>query len=78
MSNGFDPVTSFDASTDSANISPQTKRLEGLEYTIEEVTRYYGGFRSGSGGASEFILLSQLSAQQIKYLIFQQHMTVFQ
>ena len=52
VSNGFDPVTSFDASTDSANISPQTKRLEGLEYTIEEVTRYYGGFRSGSGGAS--------------------------
>jgi hypothetical protein len=52
VSNGFDPVTSFDASTDSANISPETKRLEGLEYNIEEVTRYYGGFRRGSGGAS--------------------------
>ena len=45
VTNGFDPITVFNATTDSGNIDSDTDRLNGIEYTIEKVNRYRGGYK---------------------------------
>jgi len=45
VTNGFDPVVIFNATTDSENISPKTNRLKELSYSIFKVERYVGEFK---------------------------------
>jgi len=45
VTNGFDPITVFNATTDSGSIDSDTDRLNGIEYTIEKVNRYRGGYK---------------------------------
>jgi len=45
VTNGFDPITVFNATTDSSSIDSNTDRLNGIEYTIEKVNRYRGGYK---------------------------------
>ena len=45
LTNGFDPITVFNATTDSGSIDSNTDRLDGIEYVIEKVTRYSGGYK---------------------------------
>jgi len=45
LTNGFDPITVFNATTDSGGVNSNIDRLKGIEYTIEEVNRYGGGYK---------------------------------
>ena len=45
LTNGFDPITVFNATTDSSGIDSNTDRLSGIEYKIEKVTRRSGGYK---------------------------------
>ena len=42
LTNGYDVVSTFDLSTDSANVDPDIDRLKGLKYKIFNVKRYKG------------------------------------
>ena len=45
VTNGFDPISTFNSSTDSNALPISTKRLQGISYDVVNATRYNGQFQ---------------------------------
>ena len=45
VTNGFDPISIFNSSTDSNALPISTKRLQGISYNVVNATRYNGQFQ---------------------------------